>query len=205
MSLAASSTASTNATTLVTRYTNRHSNATLGTNTSRRSSKKRRAEERKRAKGKKGSVYEEEYLVASIGRLIDRINGLVGYHAKSETGLGQSGVAPVSGGGDVGVEDPPAPTASGGEIAAVTEVLLRRGMRERARVLERSTCEVLDMCRECIGEVFELNQKQDSSQVSSDQQKQGVASLDVENQAGVPWWRKTDPPVVPKYEGVGLL
>ncbi|RMZ76212.1 hypothetical protein DV738_g5035, partial [Chaetothyriales sp. CBS 135597] len=43
---------------------------------SRKTSKTRRKEERKRARGKKGSVYEEEYLVASIGRLIDRVNGV---------------------------------------------------------------------------------------------------------------------------------
>ena len=58
---------------LFTRYTNRTS-GTLGTNATRRTSKNRRREERKRARGKKGSVYEEEYLVNSIGRLIDRIN-----------------------------------------------------------------------------------------------------------------------------------
>ncbi|KAI9671737.1 MAG: hypothetical protein M1831_003265 [Alyxoria varia] len=205
MSLAASSTASTNATTLVTRYTNRHSNATLGTNTSRRSSKKRRAEERKRAKGKKGSVYEEEYLVASIGRLVERVNGLVEYQAKSGIGIDQSGGAEANADGETGLEPPSAPTAPGGELAAVTEVLLRRGMREQARVLERSTSEVLDMCRECIREVFEVKQKQESSAASEIQQKQGSAGLDIEGQAGVPWWRKLDPPVVPKYEGVGLL
>lgn len=39
-----------------------------------KTSKNRRREERKRARGKKGSVYEEEYLVNSIGRLIERVN-----------------------------------------------------------------------------------------------------------------------------------
>lgn len=58
--------------TLLTRYTNR--TGTVGTNATRRTSKNRRREERKRARGKKGSVYEEEYLVNSVGRLIDRIN-----------------------------------------------------------------------------------------------------------------------------------
>ncbi|KAI9754258.1 MAG: DNA repair protein rad52 [Chaenotheca gracillima] len=52
---------------LFTRYTNR-------TATSRASSSRnRRREERKRARGKKGSVYEEEYLVNSIRRLYERI------------------------------------------------------------------------------------------------------------------------------------
>ncbi|KAL8824450.1 MAG: hypothetical protein Q9170_008152, partial [Blastenia crenularia] len=48
---------------LFTRYTNRMgATGTAVTGTSRRSSKNRRREERKRARGKKGSVYEEEYL-----------------------------------------------------------------------------------------------------------------------------------------------
>lgn len=59
---------------LFTRYTNH--TGTLNTNTSRSTSKNRRREERKRARGKKGSVYEEEYLVNSLRRLIDRVNGI---------------------------------------------------------------------------------------------------------------------------------
>jgi elongator complex protein 1 len=59
----------------MTRYTNR-TNGTLNTQTSRRTSKHRRREERKRASGRKGSVYEEEYLVNSVGRLIERINAV---------------------------------------------------------------------------------------------------------------------------------
>lgn len=61
--------------TFMTRYTAR-TTGTLNSNVSRKSSKNRRREERKRAKGKKGSVYEEEYLVSSIGRLIERINSV---------------------------------------------------------------------------------------------------------------------------------
>lgn len=59
---------------LFTRYTNR--TGTIGTNATRKTSKNRRKEERKRARGKKGSVYEEEYLVNSIARLIDRVNSI---------------------------------------------------------------------------------------------------------------------------------
>ena len=59
---------------LFTRYTNR--TGTVSTNATRRSSKNRRKEERKRARGKKGSIYEEEYLVNSVGRLIDRVNAV---------------------------------------------------------------------------------------------------------------------------------
>ncbi|KAJ5176282.1 uncharacterized protein N7482_002159 [Penicillium canariense] len=53
--------------TMFTRYTGK-------TSSSRVTSRTRRREERKRAKGKKGTVYEEEYLVNSIRRLIERIN-----------------------------------------------------------------------------------------------------------------------------------
>ncbi|KAL8697130.1 MAG: hypothetical protein Q9201_007294 [Fulgogasparrea decipioides] len=61
---------------LFTRYTNRTTTGTAETGTSRRSSKNRRREERKRARGKKGSVYEEEYLVNSVRRLVERVNGV---------------------------------------------------------------------------------------------------------------------------------
>lgn len=67
--------ASTSAGTFMTRYTNR-SSGTLASNATRKTSKNRRREERKRARGKKGSVYEEEYLVNSIGRLIERVNSV---------------------------------------------------------------------------------------------------------------------------------
>ncbi|KAK4496200.1 hypothetical protein PRZ48_012180 [Zasmidium cellare] len=63
----------TTAGTFMTRYTNR-STGTLATNATRKTSKNRRREERKRARGKKGTVYEEEYLVNSIARLIERLN-----------------------------------------------------------------------------------------------------------------------------------
>lgn len=59
---------------LFTRYTNR--TGTVGTNATRRTSKNRRREERKKARGKKGSIYEEEYLINSVGRLIDRVNAV---------------------------------------------------------------------------------------------------------------------------------
>ncbi|CAK4027346.1 kinase complex, IKAP component [Lecanosticta acicola] len=64
---------STTAGTFMTRYTNR-SMGTLATNATRKTSKNRRREERKRARGKKGTVYEEEYLVNSIARLMERVN-----------------------------------------------------------------------------------------------------------------------------------
>ncbi|KAJ5938769.1 hypothetical protein N7466_001903 [Penicillium verhagenii] len=56
--------------TMFTRYTGK-------TSSSRNTSKTRRREERKRAKGKKGTIYEEEYLVNSIRRLMERVNSAV--------------------------------------------------------------------------------------------------------------------------------
>lgn len=52
---------------LFTRYTD-------GTNSSRYTSRTKRREERKRARGKRGTVYEEEYLVNSMRRLFERVN-----------------------------------------------------------------------------------------------------------------------------------
>jgi elongator complex protein 1 len=67
--------ASTSGGTLFTRYTGA-SMGTAATGESRRSSKNRRKDERKRARGKKGSVYEEEYLVNSIRRLMERVDSV---------------------------------------------------------------------------------------------------------------------------------
>ncbi|KAL8694552.1 MAG: hypothetical protein Q9218_000808 [Villophora microphyllina] len=75
VSLAATD-ASTMGRSLFTRYTNRTTTGTAETGVSRRSSKNRRREERKRARGKKGSVYEEEYLVNSFRRLVERVNSV---------------------------------------------------------------------------------------------------------------------------------
>jgi elongator complex protein 1 len=60
--------------TFMTRYTNR--TGTVNTQTTRKTSKNKRREERKRARGKKGTVYEEEYLVNSLERLIERLNSM---------------------------------------------------------------------------------------------------------------------------------
>jgi elongator complex protein 1 len=57
---------------LFTRYTAQ----SAGSRGTRTSSKNRRREERKRARGKKGTVYEEEYLVNSISRLIQRVQDI---------------------------------------------------------------------------------------------------------------------------------
>lgn len=73
VSVAASSRASTSAS-LFTRYTGKAGSVgTVGTGVSRATSKNRRREEKKRARGRKGTVYEEEYLVNSVRRLIERV------------------------------------------------------------------------------------------------------------------------------------
>lgn len=74
VSVAASSRISTSAS-LFTRYTGKAGSVgTLGTGVSRATSKNRRREEKKRARGRKGTVYEEEYLVNSVRRLIERVS-----------------------------------------------------------------------------------------------------------------------------------
>ncbi|AOA62472.1 Elongator complex protein 1 [Komagataella phaffii CBS 7435] len=55
-----------------TRYTGKTA-GTAKTGASRKTAKNRRREERKKARGKKGTIYEEEYLVKSVGRLIERL------------------------------------------------------------------------------------------------------------------------------------
>ncbi|KAL2185459.1 IkappaB kinase complex, IKAP component [Thermothelomyces heterothallicus CBS 203.75] len=73
VSVAASSRLSTSAS-LFTRYTGKAGSVgTVGSNVSRATSKNRRREEKKRARGRKGTVYEEEYLVNSVRRLVERV------------------------------------------------------------------------------------------------------------------------------------
>lgn len=74
VSVAASSRVSTSAS-LFTRYTGKQGGSvgTAGTGVSRATSKNRRREEKKRARGRKGTVYEEEYLVNSVRRLVERV------------------------------------------------------------------------------------------------------------------------------------
>ena len=60
---------------LFTRYTG-NTLGTAATGETRRTSKNRRKDDRKRARGKKGSVYEEEYLMNSIRRLAERVDSI---------------------------------------------------------------------------------------------------------------------------------
>ncbi|KAK0706398.1 IKI3 family-domain-containing protein [Lasiosphaeria miniovina] len=73
VSVAASSRMSTGVS-LFTRYTGKGGSVgTVGSNVSRATSKNRKREEKKRARGRKGTVYEEEYLVNSVRRLVERV------------------------------------------------------------------------------------------------------------------------------------
>lgn len=56
----------------MTRYTGKTA-GTAQTGASRRTAKNKRREERKKARGKKGTIYEEEYLIQSVGRMVERI------------------------------------------------------------------------------------------------------------------------------------
>lgn len=72
VSVAASSRVSTSAS-LFTRYTGSQGSKTIGTGVSRATSRNKKREEKKRARGRKGTVYEEEYLVNSVRRLVERV------------------------------------------------------------------------------------------------------------------------------------
>ncbi|KAF2117499.1 elongator complex protein 1 [Lophiotrema nucula] len=89
--------------TFMTRYTNR--TGTVNTQTTRRTSKKKAREERKRARGKKGTVYEEEYLVNSIERLIERINSMNEEVQRLVEGLVKRGMRERADAVDVAVRD----------------------------------------------------------------------------------------------------
>ncbi|CUS09589.1 unnamed protein product [Tuber aestivum] len=71
---------------LFTRYTSGGAQTAM-TGATRRTFKNRRREERKRARGKKGSVYEEEYLVSSIGRMVEKLDSVRGETKKLLEGL----------------------------------------------------------------------------------------------------------------------
>ncbi|KAK8006400.1 IKI3 family protein [Apiospora marii] len=76
ISVAASSRISGGGASLFTRYTGKAGSVgTAGTGVSRATSKNRKREEKKRARGRKGTVYEEEYLVNSVRRLVERVQG----------------------------------------------------------------------------------------------------------------------------------
>ncbi|CAN8103768.1 unnamed protein product [Discula destructiva] len=74
----ASSRVSTSAS-LFTRYTGKAGSVgTLDSKASRATSKNRKREEKKRARGRKGTVYEAEYLINSVRRLVERVESSKG-------------------------------------------------------------------------------------------------------------------------------
>lgn len=98
---------------MFTRYTG-------STSASKRSSRNRRREERKRARGKKGTVYEEEYLVNSVKRLVEKVNNSIG------------------------------------EAETLIQTMMRRSMRERAALIQKTLDDLLEKCRVSIPEVFDV-------------------------------------------------
>lgn len=84
VSVAASETST--APSFFTRYTGKTS-GTAKTGASRRTAKNKKREERKRAKGRKGTIYEEEYLIRSIDRLIERLEQTQGDAVRLIEGL----------------------------------------------------------------------------------------------------------------------
>lgn len=93
VSIAASSRVSTSAS-LFTRYTGKAGSVgTLGSNVSRATSKNRKREEKKRARGRKGTVYEAEYLVNSVRRLVERVDAARGEVERLVFGLMRRGMA----------------------------------------------------------------------------------------------------------------
>ncbi|KAK0635005.1 IKI3 family-domain-containing protein [Bombardia bombarda] len=93
VSIAASSRMSTSAS-LFTRYTGKGGSVgTVGSNVSRATSKNRKREEKKRARGRKGTVYEEEYLVNSVRRLVERVEATKGEVERLVFGLARRGMS----------------------------------------------------------------------------------------------------------------
>lgn len=89
----ASSRVSTSAS-LFTRYTGKAGSVgTLDSRVSRATSKNRKREEKKRARGRKGTVYEAEYLVNSVRRLVERVEGTKGEVERLVFGLMRRGMA----------------------------------------------------------------------------------------------------------------
>ena len=156
--------ASTTGGSLFTRYTNR--TGTIGTNATRRTSKNRRREERKRARGKKGSVYEEEYLVNSVRRLVERVNSV------------------------------------GDEVSRLVVGLMRRGMRERARAVEKAMLEVVEKCKGCTNDVFQSSKDERNETPGFDDVSQGGDNVLLASQESN---KSQVPPHVKSFEKLSLF
>ncbi|EMR68806.1 putative elongator complex protein [Eutypa lata UCREL1] len=189
VSIAASSRVSTSAS-LFTRYTGKGTGGsvgTAGTGVSRATSKNRRREEKKRARGRKGTVYEEEYLVNSVRRLVERVSG--------------------SGSGGNAVD----------EVQRLAFGLVRRGMFERARAVEALAAEVVDACRVAVAEVFGGGGESTSVSSSAggggggeagEEQQRGWTPKGADgvlHEAMEAKWRTQEAPVVKGLERLSLL
>ncbi|KAK4214482.1 IKI3 family-domain-containing protein [Rhypophila decipiens] len=94
ISVAASSNMMSVGASLFTRYTGKGGSVgTVASNVSRATSKNRKREEKKRARGRKGTVYEEEYLVNSVRRLVERVESTKGEVERLVFGLVRRGMA----------------------------------------------------------------------------------------------------------------
>lgn len=132
VSIAPTSASTTGGQSLFTRYGSSKGAGTVASAMSRKTSKTRRKEERKRAMGKKGSVYEEEYLISSVGRCIERVNGALD------------------------------------EIRRLGEGLLRRGMRDRAEILEENVRAIINLSKDSSARVWP-QERQDESTVENNE------------------------------------
>lgn len=155
---------------MFTRYTGKTGNTT----SSRATSRARRREERKRAKGKKGTVYEEEYLVNSVRRLIERVNSSVE------------------------------------EVTVLVQGMLRRGMRERAAVVEKNLNEVLEMCRDSLDQVFEIKPQtnlgaQGEEEVNAPQVAMTAGERVLANSLEERDAPTKEPPIVKEFKKLALL
>ncbi|KAK4135631.1 IkappaB kinase complex, IKAP component [Trichocladium antarcticum] len=94
VSVAASTARLSTSASLFTRYTGKAGSAgTLASNVSRATSKNRKREEKKRARGRKGTVYEEEYLVNSVRRLVARVESATAEVERLVLGLARRDMA----------------------------------------------------------------------------------------------------------------
>lgn len=161
--------ASTTGGTFLTRYTGKTTGTAL-TGATRRTSKNRRREERKRARGKKGTIYEEEYLVRSLGRLIDRVEGVKG------------------------------------EVGRLVEGMVRRGMRERAGVVQNGMKEMGVLLKQVVEEVFSdtsaLNLFLSEGRIAAEE---GEEDLEVVREVTGKLWRKGKETVLSEFVGLAIL
>ncbi len=120
-------------------------------------------------------MYEEEYLVNSVARLVERVN------------------------------------AVGEEVSRLIVGLMRRGMREQSRAVENAMVELVELCRSCVGEVFDRSGSDDvaAALLPSDGQREAVERP--KGGDGVLWdsmeeeMKQKEAPVVKGFDKLSLL